>query len=114
MVFAIRIEHAPTLRLSARSRPIRANIVGAAELYDEDQAFHCCLPFLGLVFGLRKSRDVVAGILERDEVAAARQRNRIIETTFPAVCRLAGRCRFSLQPSGGAVRPLRASIDSGI
>jgi hypothetical protein len=32
-----------------------------------------------LARGLRKRRDVIAGILARDEVAAARQRYRIIE-----------------------------------
>ena len=49
-----------------------------------------------------------------DEAATARQRYRIIKLALPAACRPAGQCRFSLQPSGGAVRPFRASIGSGI
>jgi hypothetical protein len=31
----------------------------------KDRGLHCCLPLLGLVLGLRKRRDVVAGVLER-------------------------------------------------
>jgi hypothetical protein len=36
----------------------------------------------GLVFGLRKLRDVIAGILERDELAPARQRYWIVKPTL--------------------------------
>ncbi len=32
---------------------------------DQDQGFHCCLPFPGIVLSLRKLRDVIAGVLER-------------------------------------------------
>jgi len=34
---------------------------------------------LSIVFGLRRPRDVVGGILERDELASARQRDRVFE-----------------------------------
>jgi len=34
----------------------------AARRRDQDQGFHCRLPFLGAVFCLRKRRDVIAGI----------------------------------------------------
>jgi hypothetical protein len=37
------------------------------------------LPFRHFVLGLRKLGDIVAGILERDELAAAGQRYRIVE-----------------------------------
>src|SRR5258706_6075074 len=50
---------------------------------DQDQGFHGRLPLLGLVLGLRKLRDVPAGILERDELVPARQRDWISEATFP-------------------------------
>jgi hypothetical protein len=45
------------------------------------------LPLRGLVLGLRKLRDVVAGILERDELATAGQRNRIVKASLPTVVR---------------------------
>jgi hypothetical protein len=35
------------------------------------------------VLDLRKLRDAAAGILERDELAAARQRDRIVELARP-------------------------------
>ena len=47
---------------------------------------------------------------ESDELAAAWQRDRFVKRSFPAVCRLTGQCRFSLQPIGGAVRPFRALL----
>jgi len=50
---------------------------------DEDQGFHRGLPFGRRVLSFRKSGDVVAGIFERDEGPAARQRYQIIERTLP-------------------------------
>ncbi len=41
---------------------------------------HGRLPFLGLVLGLRKLRNVIAGVPKGDEAATARQRYRIFET----------------------------------
>jgi hypothetical protein len=38
---------------------------------DQDQGFRSSLPFRRVVLILRKLRDVGAGILERDELAAA-------------------------------------------
>jgi hypothetical protein len=38
----------------------------------QDQGFHGRLPLRGLVLGLGKPRDVVAGVLKGDEVSAAR------------------------------------------
>jgi hypothetical protein len=49
----------------------------------QDQGLHCSLPLRGPMLGLWQFGDVVAGILERDELAPARQRNRIVET--PAI-----------------------------
>jgi hypothetical protein len=59
--------------------PIRANIVGPPEVATRDKCLHRRLPFLCLVLGLRKPRDIAAGILERDELATARQRYRFVE-----------------------------------
>src|SRR6266567_6318710 len=56
----------------------------AVGLRDQDQRFHRGLPFRRLVLGVRKLRDVVSGILQRDELAAAGQRNRFVERSFPA------------------------------
>jgi hypothetical protein len=36
------------------------------------------------MLGFRKLHDVPAGILERDELTAKRQRYRFVETSFPA------------------------------
>jgi hypothetical protein len=51
---------------------------------DQDQGFHRCLPFRRLALGLRQLRDVVPGILERDELAAAGQRDRLVERALPS------------------------------
>src|SRR5258705_5730051 len=55
----------------------------AARRRNQDQRFHCGLPLRGLMLGLRKFRDVGAGVLESDELAAARQRYRIVKPAFP-------------------------------
>jgi hypothetical protein len=95
--------------------PMRANIVGPPDVAARIKASMAACHSAGIVFGLRKFGYVLAGILERDKLATARQRYRISKRALPAVCcRLAGQCRFSLQPSGGVVRPFRASIGSGI
>ena len=51
----------------------------AAFRRDQDQGLHRRLPLRHLVLGLGKLRDVFAGILERDELAPAGQRDRTIE-----------------------------------
>jgi hypothetical protein len=43
------------------------------ERRDQDQGFYCSLPFRRCVFDLRKSRNVVAGVLKRDQPATAGQ-----------------------------------------
>jgi hypothetical protein len=53
---------------------------------DQDQDFNGSLPLLELLFGLRELGDVPAGILERDKLATAGQRDRIFEFAFPAPC----------------------------
>ena len=56
----------------------------AARRRYKDQGLHCGLPLRGLVFSLRKSRDVFAGVRDRDKLATARQRYRFIKASFPA------------------------------
>jgi hypothetical protein len=41
-------------------------------------------PFLKLLIGLRQVRDVIAGLLEGDELAAVGQRYRIVEFSVPS------------------------------
>jgi hypothetical protein len=57
---------------------------GAAQRRDQDQRFHRSLPFPRLMLGHRKLRDVVAGVLERDELPTAGKRDWIVEQAFPA------------------------------
>jgi hypothetical protein len=66
----------------------------AARRRDKDQGFHCCLPLGGLMLGFRQLRDVIAGVLQRDKLATARHRYRIVKPTFPAAARsrINGRC----------------------
>jgi hypothetical protein len=51
---------------------------------EQDQRFHRRLPFRRLVLGFRQPGDVGPGILERDELAAVRQDDRILECSLPA------------------------------
>jgi hypothetical protein len=51
---------------------------------DQEHRFDCGLPLRELLFGLRELLDIFGGILESDELAAAGQRDRIIERSFPA------------------------------
>jgi len=44
-----------------------------------DQAMDRGLPSFMVLPGLRQLHDVVGGVLERDELASARQRDRIVE-----------------------------------
>jgi hypothetical protein len=63
---------------------------------DEHQGFHRFLLFRSGVFGLGKLGNVVAGVLERDELAAAGQVDRFVELPLPA----------------GSARPARAAPSS--
>jgi hypothetical protein len=52
---------------------------------DQQQRLHCGKPFLGIMFCLGQFGDELAGVLQRDELATARQRDWIIERSFPAL-----------------------------
>ena len=64
-------------RFKALMMPMRGKHCRPAERRDQDQGFPCRLPFRRRVLGLRKICNVIAGVLERDELATARQRYRI-------------------------------------
>jgi len=51
-----------------------------------DQAGHLGLPFLEILLSLRQFQDIGGGVLTDDELATARQGNRIVEWPFPARC----------------------------
>ena len=55
----------------------------SARRRDQNQRFHGRLPLCILMLGFRQLSDVIAGVLERDEVSAARQRYRIVERSLP-------------------------------
>ena len=103
-VFPIGIEHALDVAIQRAHDSDARHNCRPVLFGDQDQAFHRRLPLWRAVFGLRKLRDVVAGILERDKLAAAGERNGIIERTFPT---LPG---FQLAAPDEDVRPLRAAV----
>jgi hypothetical protein len=83
-VFAIGIEH-PLDGAVQRSHDTDAREHRrAAGRRHQDQRLHRGLPFGCFVLGLRQCGDVVAGVLQGDELAAAGKRDRIIERPFPA------------------------------
>jgi hypothetical protein len=57
----------------------------AAMFCNQQKRLHRGLPFFGIVFSLGQLGDVVASVLQRDELASARQRDRFIERRFPAL-----------------------------
>jgi hypothetical protein len=58
---------------------------GRAVMFDDQK--HCfdrSLPFIELLFSLGELLDISGGVLEGDELATARQRDRIVELALPA------------------------------
>jgi hypothetical protein len=84
MIFAIGVEHAFNLAVQRPHDADARHHRRAVLLGDQDQTFHCCLPFRHLVFGLWKLSDVVASVLQRDEAAPAGQRDWNFERPLPA------------------------------
>ena len=90
--------------------PIRANIVGPARLSDQDQGFHRCLPFCGLVLGFRKLRDVSAGIVERFDAAAASLARFYIDTNEATIREDLVQSRVNLEASLGKILGRTAAV----
>src|SRR6266403_5081818 len=82
MLFAIGIKHPLNVAVQCPHDANPREYRRSARRRDRDQRLHGRLPLVGLVLGLRKLGDVVAGVLESDELAPARQRYRIVETPF--------------------------------
>jgi hypothetical protein len=76
MVFAVRIEDVldATVQRPHDADPRKHR--RPAKCRDQDQGFRRSLPLRSLMLSLRKLGDVPAGILERDELATAGQRDR--------------------------------------
>ena len=79
VVFAVRIENALNVAVQGPHDANPREHRWSARRRHQDQGFHCCLPLRGLMLCFRKFRDVIAGVLERDELASARQRNRVVK-----------------------------------
>jgi hypothetical protein len=86
MLFAGWIKHPLSLAVQGSHDTDARKHRRAAERYHQDQRLHSGLPLRGLVLGLRELGDVLAGVLERDKRAPARQRDRFVERPFPARC----------------------------
>jgi hypothetical protein len=81
-VFAIRIEDALGVAVQRSHDADAREHRRAAERRDQDQRFHCRLPFCRRVFGLRKLGNVGASVLEGDELTAL-EKYRLIEFPRP-------------------------------
>jgi hypothetical protein len=84
-VFPIGDEHALVVAVERPHDAYARQHCRPAARCDEHQGFHRGLPLGGGMLGLRKLGDVVAGVLERNELAPARQVDRIFEWAGPAL-----------------------------
>ena len=82
-VFAIGVENSLDLSIERLHDADPGEHPRASQRYDQDQGFHCGLPFRGLMVSFRKARDEFAGVLKGDELTAGRQRHWIFETSLP-------------------------------
>jgi hypothetical protein len=67
MLFAIRIERALDVTVQRPHDADASHHSRAARRRDQDQGFHCVLPFHSLMLGFRKLDDVGSGVLDCDE-----------------------------------------------
>jgi hypothetical protein len=72
-----------TSRLSALSMPMRACSSGPRPSAAINSASVAGLPILEVLLGLRQFQDVGGGVLERNDLATAGKRNRILECAGP-------------------------------
>ena len=77
------IEHALNVTIERPHHADARKHCWPAKLCDQDQGFHRGLPFRGRVFRLWQLGDVGAGVVQGDEPAAVRQRDRIVEEASP-------------------------------
>jgi hypothetical protein len=82
LFLAIRMEHPLDVTVQCADDPDAREHRRAVLVDDQKQGLDRILPFLDLLFGLRQLLDISGGILEGDELALARQRDRIFELRF--------------------------------
>jgi hypothetical protein len=111
-IFARRIEHPLDVAVQCTHDADPGEHRRAAECRDQDQGLHRGLPFRRSVLGLRKSRDVIAGIFKRDELAATGKRYRIVKRAFPPSISSHAVARSSLSAPRATI--LSASYDNGL
>ena len=87
LVLAQRIEHPLNVTVQRPHYADPREHRRSAHRRDQDQGFHRCLPLRGRVLGLGQPGDVGTGVLQRDELTTARQRDRFVEWPFPALGR---------------------------
>jgi len=81
-----------------------------AQFCGQDQGFHRGLPFRGRVFRLWQLGDVGAGVVQGDEPAAVRQRDRIVEEASPGQSSSYCGTRIeNMRPAIGSAIALRVS-----
>jgi hypothetical protein len=87
MIFPVRIELANVVAIRRLHKADPGeHCWPALRLRDQDQNLNGGLPFLNLLFCPRQFLDGSGSVLQRDKLATARQRDRIIERLFPARC----------------------------
>jgi hypothetical protein len=92
--------------------PMRANIVGPPDVTTRIKASIAACHTAASVLGLGKFRDVFAGILERDELAAAGQRDRFFKPPFPTAISHSRGAGIVPSPSPvGYQRPFGRTLD---
>jgi hypothetical protein len=72
MWFAVQIELANIVAVQCLHHADPREHRRPVKLYNQQQRFHRCLPFVGVVFCLGQLGDVVASVLQRDELGLRR------------------------------------------
>jgi hypothetical protein len=102
MVLPVRIKHALNVSVQRPHDADARKLVGPPDVATRINASIAACSLRGLVLGLRKFGDVLAGILERDKLAATRQRYWLFEPSFPE----GKRWKYSAASRRAAVRSL--------
>ena len=85
LVLSRRVEHALDVPIQRSHDADPRKHRRPAKRCDQDQRFHRRLPLWNLVLGVRQLRDVIAGVLQRDERRTAVHRDRFVKCAFPTL-----------------------------
>jgi hypothetical protein len=83
-VFPVTVEHALDVSVQGPHDADARVHQWPAVFGRHDQRLGRCLPFLQVLLSLRKFQDVIGRILQRDELASAGKRDRILEAPAPS------------------------------